>query len=79
MIKKVAVAAAATGGLVLAAGESATTDLERARCWSAKEAVLKRRGTGLATPMVEVVLADEDGLVDLAAPAGLVAVLAGPV
>jgi 4'-phosphopantetheinyl transferase len=67
------------GGLVLAAGESATTDLERARCWSAKEAVLKRRGTGLATPMVEVVLADEDGLVDLAAPAGLVAVLAGPV
>ena len=30
-------------------------------------------------PPLEVVLADEDGLVDLAAPAGLVAVLAGPV
>lgn len=64
--------------LVLARGESATTADEQARCWAAKEAVLKRRGTGLATPMTQVRLADEPGLQDLAAPSGLVAVLAGP-
>lgn len=64
--------------LVLAPGESATTPLARARCWAAKEAVLKRRGTGLATPMTQVRLADEVGVEDLPAPPGLVAVLAGP-
>lgn len=53
-------------------------DRARARCWAAKEAVLKRRGTGLATPMTHVRLAEEPGLTDLPAPPGLVAVLAAP-
>lgn len=66
------------GDLVLAAGESATSAVERARCWAAKEAVLKRRGTGLAVPMSTVLLRQERGLVDLVAPDGLVAVLARP-
>ncbi|WP_192498643.1 4'-phosphopantetheinyl transferase family protein [Ornithinimicrobium pratense] len=66
------------GDLVLAAGESATSAVARARCWAAKEAVLKRRGTGLAVPMSTVLLRREHGLVDLPAPDGLVAVLAGP-
>lgn len=64
--------------LVLAPGESAASDLQRARCWAAKEAVLKRRGTGLAVPMSTVLLRQEQGLRDLPAPDGLVAVLAGP-
>jgi 4'-phosphopantetheinyl transferase len=65
--------------LVLAPGEDPTTDEERARTWARKEAVLKRRGTGLATPMTDVVLANETWH-DLAAPAGYVAAisLAGP-
>jgi 4'-phosphopantetheinyl transferase len=67
-----------TPKLVLAPGETAASAVEQARCWAAKEAVLKRRGTGLATPMAEVRLVDESGLQDLAAPEGLVAVLAGP-
>lgn len=66
------------GELVLAAGESAISALERARCWAAKEAVLKRRGTGLEWPMSRVRLTEEHALVDLRAPDGLVAVLAGP-
>lgn len=65
--------------LVLAPGEHAGTSAERARCWAAKEAVLKRAGTGLATPMTQVRLIDEGELVALPAPAGLVAVLAPPV
>jgi 4'-phosphopantetheinyl transferase len=57
--------------LVLAPGE--TGDL--ARVWARKEAILKARGTGLATPMSAVVLADERWE-DLAAPDGYVAALA---
>ncbi len=57
--------------LVLAPGE--TGDL--ARAWARKEAVLKLRGTGLATAMSEVVLADERWQ-DLPAPAGYVAAVA---
>ncbi|WP_181009847.1 4'-phosphopantetheinyl transferase family protein [Ornithinimicrobium sufpigmenti] len=64
--------------LVLAPGESAGSARERARCWAAKEAVLKRRGTGLTLPMSTVVLRQQRALVDLPAPDGLVAVLAGP-
>jgi 4'-phosphopantetheinyl transferase len=62
--------------LVLAPGES--DDLESgdlARVWARKEAILKARGTGLTTPMSEVVLAQERWQ-DLAAPEGYVAALA---
>ena len=58
--------------LVLAPVERAGSDPERARAWARKEAVLKRRGTGLATPMTEVALAAESWQ-DLAAPQGYVA------
>lgn len=44
--------------LVLAPGEAAGTPAERAWVWTAKEALLKLRGTGLATPMSEVRLDD---------------------
>jgi len=57
--------------LVLAPGE--TGDL--ARTWARKEAVLKLRGTGLATAMSEVVLADESWR-DLPSPGGYVAAVA---
>lgn len=57
--------------LVLAPGE--TGDL--ARTWARKEAILKARGTGLTTPMSEVVLADERWW-DIDAPEGYVAALA---
>ena len=57
--------------LVLAPGE--TDDL--ARTWVRKEAILKRRGTGLATAMSEVVLADEHWR-DLPSPQGCVAAVA---
>jgi len=57
--------------LVLAPGE--TGDL--ARTWVRKEAVLKLRGTGLSTPMSEVVLADESWR-DLPSPEGYVAAVA---
>jgi 4'-phosphopantetheinyl transferase len=60
--------------LVLAPGEEAATDLDRARAWSRKEAVLKQRGTGLSVPMTSVVLADEPWT-DLDAPDGYVAAL----
>ncbi|GAA5105835.1 hypothetical protein GCM10023339_02110 [Alloalcanivorax gelatiniphagus] len=60
--------------LVLAPGEVADTDEERARTWSRKEAVLKQRGTGLLTPMTDVVLAGEHWH-DLDAPAGFVAAI----
>ncbi|UUZ61186.1 hypothetical protein [Nocardioides sp. B-3] len=40
-----------------------------------KEAILKARGTGLMTPMSDVVLAEENWS-DLPAPAGYVAALA---
>ncbi|MCY7401988.1 MAG: 4'-phosphopantetheinyl transferase superfamily protein [Nocardioides sp.] len=46
-----------------------------ARAWARKEAILKMRGTGLATPMVEVVLAAERWR-DLPSPDGYVAALA---
>lgn len=62
--------------LVLAPGEDAATDEDRARAWVRKEAVLKHRGTGLATPMTEVVLANERWH-DLVAPAGYVAAISG--
>jgi len=67
--------------LVLAPGESGdleSGDLESgdlARAWARKEAILKARGTGLATPMSAVVLADERWQ-DLDAPEGYVAALA---
>lgn len=64
--------------LVLAPGEHAATPQERAWHWAAKEAVLKRAGTGLATPMTQVRLADEGELCHVPAPDGLVAVLAPP-
>ena len=57
--------------LVFAPGE--TGDL--AATWARKEAILKARGTGLTTPMSEVVLADERWW-DLDAPEGYVAALA---
>lgn len=62
--------------LVLAPGE--TGDLETgdlARTWARKEAILKARGTGLATAMSSVRLADEHWQ-DLDAPVGFVAALA---
>jgi 4'-phosphopantetheinyl transferase len=58
--------------LVLADGEAADGDVDRARTWSRKEAVLKQRGTGLSMPMTSVVLADERWA-DLDAPPGYVA------
>lgn len=64
--------------IVLAPGERAATPAERAWHWAAKEAVLKRAGTGLATPMPQVRLADEGELLRLAAPDGVIAVLAPP-
>jgi 4'-phosphopantetheinyl transferase len=69
------VAAVARGwdpALVLAGDERADSDEDRARAWTRKEAVLKARGTGLATPMTTVVLVDSDWT-DLAAPPGHVA------
>lgn len=57
--------------LVYAPGES--DDL--ARSWARKEAILKARGTGLSTPMSEVVLAQEHWC-DVDAPDGYVAALA---
>lgn len=64
--------------LVLADGESADSAHERAWWWTAKEAVLKRRGTGLSTPMTRVRLDAERGLARIEAPPGLVAALADP-
>lgn len=69
-----AVASAWDPALVLAPGERAGTDAERARTWARKEAVLKRRGTGLATPMPDVVL-ETEAWHDLAAPPGYVAAI----
>ncbi|WP_198554284.1 4'-phosphopantetheinyl transferase superfamily protein [Nocardioides alpinus] len=65
--------------LVLADGERAGTDEDRGRTWARKEAVLKRRGTGLATPMVDVLLAAESWR-DLPGPPGYVVAVspAGP-
>jgi 4'-phosphopantetheinyl transferase len=63
-------------GLVLAPDEDPATDVDRARAWVRKEAVLKQRGTGLSTPMTEVVLADERWH-DLVAPDGYVAAISG--
>jgi 4'-phosphopantetheinyl transferase len=60
--------------LVLAPGERADSSRERARAWTRKEAVLKARGTGLATPMSMLVLAEVDWT-DLPAPPGHVAAL----
>jgi 4'-phosphopantetheinyl transferase len=57
--------------LVLAPGE--TGDLSRT--WARKEAILKARGTGWATPMSSLVLTDETWH-DLDAPEGYVAALA---
>ena len=57
--------------LVRAPGE--TDDV--ALAWVRKEAILKARGTGLATPMSEVLLVQECWW-DLAAPQGYVAALA---
>ena len=59
---------------MLSAGEEADSHEERARTWARKEAVLKRRGTGLTTPMPEVVLATEPWQ-DLSAPPGYVAAI----
>ena len=64
------------GEVVLAEGEHAGTALDRARLWVAKEAVLKRRGTGLATSMSAVRLADEHGVSSIRTPPGLVGALA---
>lgn len=66
-----AVAARWDPALVLAAGERSDTDEERARTWARKEAVLKRRGSGLATPMTDVLLAAETWC-DLPGPPGYV-------
>lgn len=57
--------------LVLAPGE----DGDLAVTWARKEAILKARGTGLTTPMADVVLAAETWW-DLPAPEGYVAALA---
>ena len=62
--------------LVLAPGESDHLEADDLpRVWARKEAILKARGTGLATPMSEVVLAQERWQ-DLTAPARYVAALA---
>ena len=64
--------------VVLAPGEADPGTAEgRARTWAAKEATLKRAGTGLHTPMSQVRLDQVRGLHDLSAPDGFVAVLAG--
>ncbi|WP_067439755.1 4'-phosphopantetheinyl transferase superfamily protein [Nocardioides jensenii] len=47
-------------------------DVEPAWAWTAKEAVLKARGTGLAVPMTSVRLADHD-VREIPAPIGLAA------
>lgn len=65
------------GALVLARGETATGAEEMAWLWCAKEAVLKRRGTGLTVPMTDVRLADEAAVVPLlGSPTGLVGAVA---
>jgi 4'-phosphopantetheinyl transferase len=58
--------------LVLAPSESPGETGDLAKTWIRKEAVLKARGTGLATPMSAVALADEHWQ-DLDAPEGYVA------
>lgn len=71
-----AVASRWSPDVILAPGERAATPDQRAWIWVAKEAVLKRRGTGLATPMPEVHLAGESGLRAIPAPPGLIAAMA---
>lgn len=62
--------------LVLHPGERAPrTDRGRAAVWARKEAVLKALGTGLATPMSSLDLADV-AVQDVPAPPGHVAALA---
>ena len=61
--------------LVLAPTEAAGPAVDLARAWTRKEAVLKARGSGLATPMPAVVLARERWW-DVDAPDGYVAALA---
>ncbi|WP_310529250.1 4'-phosphopantetheinyl transferase superfamily protein [Nocardioides sp.] len=62
--------------LVLAPSEAPGSAGDLARTWARKEAILKARGTGLATPMSTIVLAEETWQ-DLPAPEGYVAALAG--
>ncbi|MFK5647802.1 4'-phosphopantetheinyl transferase family protein [Ornithinimicrobium sp. LYQ121] len=62
--------------LVLSPGEDAGSAEEMAWLWCAKEAVLKRRGTGLTVPMTEVRLVDEAGVTPLQTPVGLTGALA---
>lgn len=69
------VAARWAGSVVLAPGETATTDEAKARTWVSKEAVLKAYGVGLARPMTGVVLARER-VEALPAPEGHVAAVA---
>ena len=61
--------------LVLAPGERAEADDDRAWHWVAKEALLKAYGVGLARPMTSVRLADEQ-VSRVPSPDGYVAALA---
>ena len=61
--------------LVRAPSETPGEAGDLAQTWARKEAILKARGTGLATPMSSVLLADEHWQ-DLPAPEGYVAALA---
>ncbi|WP_346008375.1 4'-phosphopantetheinyl transferase family protein [Janibacter terrae] len=70
-----AVAARWDPALVLHPDERADAPAERAAMWCRKEAVLKALGAGMRTPMSEIRCADWQ-LVDLEAPAGLVAAVA---